>query len=524
MQGEEHLADDDYTVDDSECSTMIDDGTDRDSSDDQSDTSRHSYHSQSDSCPEQGFDDDYDDSVVGLFAKLIARGVLPETCFFMIYVKAVLNWLDFSTQPVRAEGATFPAWPQEVYDVGMSLNQIGGKAAYNFVRGPGAIGEGRNGTTNMFDYLLPLPDYSKLVVRLPEWSLEPGLYTCLLKSAHAVAADPARGVASWCEGEQLEVIFVSISFDGMAIKPEVAFDSSKQQFGGAQGGPKTIDEFLAHDDMDALIAALGTRLYTEAGVIMMSAVDNKVSFALGTDAELQKGTGEEVEEHVRNVIRTAQTCDCCLESKNLPEHELVMTDPNFCKSTCGTGECPRLAAEFLKLYTGNIDINALPDPCSACADHGHKSALQQLRRCDICIENKTKCRRFCCLAFSLDCASKNKTAMVNWETRQRQGTLHWDVALVAPLPDYLHVLKSLFMSMLNWCLMAGGYWFFLELLWVLYDDPYIGPMMMIAGVTLNAVKCKDRMGTVEIPQRSQLWKMIKTKVSWITCKLTSYTF
>ena len=88
------------------------------------------------------------------------------------------------------------------------------------------------------------------------------------------------------------------------------------------------------------------------------------------------------------------------------------------------------------------------------------------------------------------------------ELGNQATTRNFALGCVAPLPDYLHVLKSLFMSMLNWFLMAGGYWFFLELLWVLYDDPYIGPMMMIAGVTLNAVKCKDRMGTVEIPQRS----------------------
>ena len=90
--------------------------------------------------------------------------------------------------------------------------------------------------------------------------------------------------------------------------------------------------------------------------------------------------------------------------------------------------------------------------------------------------------------------------MVKWEKDTINGDMDWDLAMVTPLPDYLHVLKTLFMGSLNWCLMYLGVIFFLEMLWVLFEDPTIQAGLLALGVTLNAVRCRDRMETEEIPQ------------------------
>ena len=358
---------------------------------------------------------------------------------------------------------------------------------------------GSNSGMDMKKRLFPLPSWPRLQARLPDWT-----------------RDEKRGLASWCQ-QDLQVILGSFGSDGMALKPEVHFEQTKLRFGGAQGGPVSVEDVLAGVDL----VDLASRMYTEGGAIVVSTVCNKMAFIAGTEGILKKGDGNKVRQEVEETIRTLQTCRCCLDEGDLPQEDMVLTNPRFCMSTCLSGDCQKLVKKWLQAnHTRSaFDATELPPPCAVCAAQGHKTALAQLRRCDRCVEKKRKCVRFAFLCFSMDCASKNKTAMVQWEKDIDTGDIAWDMAMVTPLPDYLHVLKTLFMGMLNWFLMYTMVFFFLEMLWVLYEDPTLAAAMVALGVTRNAVRCRDRMGTEEIPQRSGLWKLIKEKVQNITCTL-----
>ena len=213
-----------------------------------------------------------------LFQKLISRGVLPDDCFLMVYLSslfAILDWFTRSDEEVKQEPAQnmCPAWPDEVCDVAMSLNNIGGRAAYNFIDGGGNIGLGKNSGMDMKNHIFPLPSWSRLQARLPEWTLEQGVYVDLQRSNLEIASDGARDIACWTDLD-LCIIFACLGGDGMAIKPEVAYEHTKQRFGGAKGDPITAQDVAAGVDM----VELAPLVYTEAGVTVVSTIDGKLAF------------------------------------------------------------------------------------------------------------------------------------------------------------------------------------------------------------------------------------------------------
>jgi len=106
----------------------------------------------------------------------------------------------------------------------------------------------------------------------------------LLKHSLDVAVDPARKCPIFSKAK-LKVVLGALGLDGMAIKPELAWVASKMQWVGAHGLPKTAWDAL--EDID--LADLAKRLYVEAGLLVITTVDNKLAFIVGNEAATRAG-------------------------------------------------------------------------------------------------------------------------------------------------------------------------------------------------------------------------------------------
>lgn len=68
------------------------------------------------------------------------------------------------------------------------------------------------------------------------------------------------------------------------------------------------------------------------------------------------------------------------------------------------------------------------------------------------MESGKKCIKVVVLTFIVDCEEGNKKAMIEMKDNLENGTVDPELALCVPLPDSLHVGKSLKASFANWYL------------------------------------------------------------------------
>jgi hypothetical protein len=164
-----------------------------------------------------------------------------------------------------------------------------------------------------------------------------------------------------------------------------------------------------------------------------------------------------------------------------------------------------------------------PDPCDECrvTVRDHATALAQLRKCDKCTESKSPCERFVLPAFSLDSATAQKSAMTAWDDKFGKGQLEPMICITFPFPEAVHVQKNAFQCAQNHVLQERNGFFFLEQLWMLFDDPALISFYSSAGVTLNAMRCRDTMATSVFRQRTAMIPIIKREVTSIIGTLSS---
>ena len=98
------------------------------------------------------------------------------------------------------------------------------------------------------------------------------------------------------------------------------------------------------------------------------------------------------------------------------------------------------------------------------------SHIPSLRACDSCLKKNIQCRKFATLAVITDCEECVKKALLELDTMADGGTLPTDFFLAVPLPDVVHVGKSLKCSWSNWFLDFNGELSNLVLLRTLRDD------------------------------------------------------
>ena len=125
----------------------------------------------------------------------------------------------------------------------------------------------------------------------------------------------------------------------------------------------------------------------------------------------------------------AQICQNCLVHTSSTSRVLSDDNCNICNCFCR--EC--------------FEMETIRNDCKI---KGQVSTLPSLRACEKCLDAGIKCYKNAVLVVTVDCEEGNKQAMVSISNKVENLLLK----LLVPLPDSVHVGKSLKASFANWYL------------------------------------------------------------------------
>ena len=144
-------------------------------------------------------------------------------------------------------------------------------------------------------------------------------------------------------------------------------------------------------------------------------------------------TGEEMKNRFDTTCKLLQVCEACRNMVPSIENTMSLEGISICDSACN--EC------FKEKVV-----------CEECKQHGHTSFFLSLRACKRCIEDCKKCVKAAVLVVTVDCEEGNKKAMSDILEELENGTRDPSLSLVIPIPDSVHVGKSLKVGFANWYL------------------------------------------------------------------------
>ena len=179
---------------------------------------------------------------------------------------------------------------------------------------------------------------------------------------------------------------------------------------------------------------LSAHIITEALVSSVTALDNSCSLPCAVEYVAKKGkTGEEMKNRFDTTCKLLQVCEACRNMVPSIENTMSLEGINICDSACN--EC------FKEKVV-----------CEECKQHGQTSFFPSLRACKRCIEDGKKCVKAAVLIVTVDCEEGNKKAMSDILEELENGTRDPSLSLVIPIPDSVHVGKSLKAGFANWYL------------------------------------------------------------------------
>ncbi|CAH3186955.1 unnamed protein product, partial [Porites lobata] len=159
--------------------------------------------------------------------------------------------------------------------------------------------------------------------------------------------------------------------------------------------------------------------------------------------------------------------------------------------------------EFLKLTKCDrcLQMKAV---CQECQRKGHLSYLAALRSCESCLEESVQCRKVAVLAVVTDCEECNKQALLEIQKMSENNTMPPELLLLTPLPDVVHIGKSLKCSWSNWFIDLNGQMSNLVLIRTLRDSTDSDVRKPLRKMlTLECVRNKDRMAVEPIVRLSR---------------------
>ena len=468
--------------------------------------------------------------VVSRLWAAINAGVIPLDTFFVKYIIFVcVYYMYYGRKPSEWDADTmqpdFKKDHPEVVSFCETLYFLGHESTYRYVSGPGGLGQGRGVLHSLSTRNLPLLSVRAIIASRPGYTTKPGIIAPLQQYNYSVCTNPARDVGCVSISKFVKIIPFSLGRDGMGVKQECVLDQTQKEYVGLKSGsgvPTGPNDLTGLEDM----VALSKKLISQCGSIQMTTLKNRISLAAGQDLDIAGGSGEEVFKSTIDTIKLTQTCDGC--TPVAPCEDMILTDPNFCKSTCSSGKCPALARTWAEKVYGKVHQEmaeqvlsdnwclSFPPACNECQQLGHETAISQFRRCDRCVTEGRVCCKFCCFSFSLDCESKNATCMKLWLQRALLGVLALDVLLANPVSDMHHLLKRAFQLMQNHILTKDGIFLFHEMFRVFRSDRVLKPIFQKFGVTLDAARGKDMMATNVFLQRTQMCDEIEKRVTQVT--------
>lgn len=317
-------------------------------------------------------------------------------------------------------------WPEDIIQFSSSLEAHGGQKVCNLIRGPGKLDPSYEESQPLKSLNLPMPSKTTRQRRKTPSVKDNGVITQhLISFIELCQATPCLTPTS----TQCEIIPVVLARDAMAIKPAGDFDPASNTIIGLS---TSIDLQYVKNNPYPDPDSIRSMLYTEAGAIIATTLDNQATLHLAHDFLLHKTTGDNVFDTLSKTVKIIQSCWECISRTRI----ISVTEDDI---TCRTAEC-------------QICID-LDDVCDSCSDT-YTSVHAQLRPCLQCLATGTRCKKIAVVGIAMDCEANNAYAMRKLSNPD-STPLH--MTLVSSLPDVVHAGKKLYRASSNWWLLIDGY-------------------------------------------------------------------
>ncbi len=177
------------------------------------------------------------DPVAEMLDSVVQSGVLPKEHIFYKLVSSVLEYVSYN----HTRGEKYQ-WDPTIVRWARSLLRLGKSRTYNFLRGPGGFNtpkEVKRQLKKRMDFGrfgIPLPSKRTLRRNKPGYTTASGIIKNLLISVLKIAHVQN---ANWCvNNSDVKAIAISLTRDGLGLKPSLEFDERKKTL---VGSTKTID-------------------------------------------------------------------------------------------------------------------------------------------------------------------------------------------------------------------------------------------------------------------------------------------
>ena len=162
----------------------------------------------------------------------------------------------------------------------------------------------------------------------------------------------------------------------------------------------------------------------------MTSVDNSSTMPVGVHYHPKSVSGGKMLSQMLGTAKTVQVCERCMTKHSAQNHIVTHENVHY-NSKCDT--CLQMKAV-----------------CQYCERKGHVSYLPALRCCESCLKESVQCRKVAVLAVVADCEEFNKQALLEIQKMSKNNTMPPELLLLTPLPDVVHIGKSLKCSWANW--------------------------------------------------------------------------
>ncbi|CAH3171603.1 unnamed protein product [Porites lobata] len=318
-------------------------------------------------------------------------------------------------------------WDHEVCEFFETVKYLGGQRTRNFLRGPGFHGTGRGGKkqfTTFADFNLCGPSHNVSNRCKAGYTTDSGIIKPHLQSFHVFSSHPKADINYLVSSDQVQVIGVSLTMDGTALKPGLEFDTRQKRIIGLT---YKVDWNYVCDNPVPKPEEIKANLITSAEVTFMTSVDNSSTMPVGVHYHPKSVSGQDILSQMLGMAKTVQACDRCLNKQPAKNH-IVTHNTSLCNST----KCDRC-----------LQMKAV---CQECQRKGHLSYLPALRSCESCLEESVQCRKVAVLAVVTDCEECNKQALLEIQKMSENNTMPPELLLLTPLPDVVHIDKIVYFA------------------------------------------------------------------------------
>lgn len=356
--------------------------------------------------------------------ELIRRGKMSKERIFYKYLQDVV---EFYYDP-RHE------YSEDVVEFFNTLSYLGGRRTTNMIRGPMFAGQGRGSFHGSDTCRMNLGGPSEETCRKRQagYTTKSGVIKSLCDAFLKLSStDGVSDTVVLIDNDTLKVVPCALANDGTALKPSIQFDPRTKQNVGLT---LNVDATFVQENPQPSPEFLSAHIITEALVSSVTTLDNSCSLPCAVEYVAKRGkTGEEMKNRFDTTCKLLHVCEACRNMVPSIENTMSLEGINICDSACE--EC------FKEKVV-----------CEECKQYGHTSFFPSLRACKRCIEGVKKCVKAAALIVTVDCEEGNKKAMSDILEELENGTRDPSLSLVIPIPDSVHVGKSLKAGFANWYL------------------------------------------------------------------------